>query len=145
MAAKEKLMSVLGGRLLLEEPHVQAETATSARLRYSAEAASLRTISGAVSAALTRVLRWHVWWQGTGELPLDVHVRLTDEFFMHATADEVRAATSSMQAELISYKTFYQILQRGGWTRKEITADEELREIRREPGSPRLVSDTGAA
>jgi len=132
MAAKERHMAVLGGRLLLEEANAKnAETATSARLRYSAEAASLRTIAGAVAAALTRALRWHVWWTSTGEaLPLSVEVRLSDEFFqVRASADEVRAALLAVQAEQMSFKSFFAFLQRGGWARPGVTVEQERAEI----------------
>jgi len=135
MAAKERQMAALGGRLLLEEPHGRAEeTATSVRLRYSAESASLRTISDSVSAALTRMARWHAWWIGNGStVPLEVQVRLTDELFSaRATADEIRAALLLLQDEQITYETFYHRLQVGGWTRPGITAAEERAAISRE-------------
>ncbi len=137
MQAKEKQMSVLGGKLLLEEPHGQPETATSAKLRYSAESASLRTISSAVGSALTTALRWMVWWQGTDtELPVDVSVELSDDFFdMKASPEEVKAAFLAVQGDTMSFQTFYHILQKGGWTREGVTAEEELRAIAHEPTS----------
>ena len=132
MAAKEKHMAVLGGRLLLETPSDGriAETATSARLRYASESASLRTIAGAVSAALTRVLRWHVWWESGGGIPLDLRVELANEFFtMRATADEVKTALLLYQSDGITFETFYEQLQKGGWTRAGVTAEQEQRAI----------------
>jgi hypothetical protein len=133
MAALEKQMAVLGGRLLLEVPHGQVqETATSARLRYASETASLRTIAGAVSAALTRVLRWHIWWMTSGDIPLDVRVDLTDEFFqLKASPEDVKALLVLFQADSISFETFFDGLQKGGWTREGVTAEQELEAIAR--------------
>lgn len=136
MAAKERQMSVLGGRLLLEEPHGQAaETATSARLRYSGEAASLRTIAGSTSAALTLAMRWWTWWQIVADaLPLDVRVDLPHEFFQTSlSADEVRAALFATQAGEMSSETFYALLQRG-WARPGVTVEQERKAIEAGPG-----------
>jgi hypothetical protein len=142
MAAKEKQMAVLGGRLLLEAPNARPETATSARLRYSAEASSLHTISVAVGAAMTRVLRWHIWWLSTDDaLRLEAEVRLSDEFFaMKATPEEVRTALMAVQAGEMSFATFYALLARGGWTRPGVSADEEKHAIH---ASEALLLDTG--
>jgi len=137
MAAKERQMAVLGGRLLLESSGDGIpETATGARMRYSAEAASLRTIAGAVSAALTRVLRWHVWWMTMGDIPLDVTANLTDEFFaLKATPEEVKAALLLYQSDSISFDTFFDQLQKGGWTREGVTAAQERKDIERRVGA----------
>jgi hypothetical protein len=132
MAAKEKQMGVLGGKLLLEAPQARdAETATSARLRYAAEEASLRTVASAVSAALTRVLRWHVWWQGISDaLPVDVTVDLANEFFsVRAWAEEVKTAIMAWQSNGISFETLFERLQVGGWAREGVTAEQELAAI----------------
>jgi hypothetical protein len=134
MAAKERLMATLGARLL-EEPHgAQAETATAVRMRQSGESASLRTTAGAASAAITRVLRWHVWWfTGAGDLDLDVMVELCSEYFqVKATPEEVKAALLALQAGEISFATFYSILEKGGWAREGVTAEDERKEIERE-------------
>jgi hypothetical protein len=145
MAAKEKMMAILGGRLLLEEPHAQAETATSAMLRYGAESATLRTIASAVSAALTRALRWHAWWVGTDdEPPLGTRVDLSRELLqVRATPDEVRALLMLAQAGKVSFDTFFHLLQQGGWTRPGITAEAEAAAIRSE--EPGLLDESGSA
>jgi hypothetical protein len=102
-------------------------------LRYNAETASLRTIAAAVSAAVTRLLRWHAWWLGTGDVDPAITFALSDEFFsLKATADEVRASLLLFQADSISFDTFFHQLQLGGWTRDGVTADQE-----REPSHTR--------
>ncbi len=139
MAAKEKQMAVLGGRLLLDAPTAQAaETATSARLRYASETASLRTIARAVSAAFTRVTRWHCWWMGAGEMDPAVRVDLNDDFFsLRASAEEVKTLMLLLQSDSVSFETFFEQLQRGGWTREGVTAEQELSAIARQ--QPMLV------
>jgi hypothetical protein len=130
MAAKERQMAVLGGRLLLEASTTQVETAASVRLRYSAETASLRTIAAAVSAAVTRLLRWHAWWLGSGNVDPAITFALTDEFFsLKATAEDVKAALVLYQADSISFDTSFHQLQLGGWTRDGVTADQEREAI----------------
>lgn len=127
-------MAVLGGRLLLDAASESrhGETATSARLRYSAEAASLRTIAGALGTALTRMLRWHVWWMTAGDIPTAVSATLGDEFFnLKATPEEVKAALLLYQSDSISFETFFDQLQKGGWTREGVTADQERKDIER--------------
>ena len=123
-------MAVLGGRLLLDAPYGQAETATSARLRYASESASLKTIASAVGAAMTATLRRHAWWEGVGELPLDVRVSVNDEFFsMRASAEDVKTLLLAFQSDAISFETFYDQLQKGGWTRDGVTAADERRTV----------------
>lgn len=138
MASKERQMAMLGARLL-EDPHAAAPaTATEVRVKHGGETASLRTIAGAASAALTRLLRWHVWWfTGTGELPLDVAAKLCTEFFeVKATPEEIKTALLAVQAGKMAFETFYQILEKGGWAREGVSAKDELEEIERETPPP---------
>jgi hypothetical protein len=130
MLEKQQLMAMLGARLLDETPRVQ-ETATAIRMRHSGEAAALRTIADAVSAAMTKVLRWHTWWSiGTGRLPLDVRVDLSDEFFqVRADPQEIQAALLAVQAGAMSFDTFYGVLERAGWARPGVSAAEERHAI----------------
>lgn len=125
-------MAVLGGRLLLEAPHSQGqETATSARLRYSAESATLRTIAGAVGAAMTKALRWHGWWAGnSASVDLRTRVSLGSDFFaVKASPEEIRTALLAVQADQMSFDSFYTLLQQGGWARAGVSADEERQQI----------------
>lgn len=145
MTAKEKLMATLGASLLEEPAARTAETATAIRMRHSGQAAALKTVAGAASAALTRVLRWHVWWwAGAGELPLGVQVRLSDEFFqMRATPEEVRAAIEAVQSGQLSFESLYALLEQGGWTRPGVTAADERHAIDAADEYGRRVADDG--
>jgi hypothetical protein len=128
---KRKMMATLGARML-EDVAVAAETATAVRMRHSGEGATLRTIAAVLEQGLTQVLQWLVWWQDTTDKPQEVKasLELNKEFFnLKADATEVQAALAALQAETISYATFYNRLAEGGWARSGVTADEERKEI----------------
>jgi hypothetical protein len=137
MVAKERAMSIAGSRLLLEPASsANAETATSSKLRYASEVASLRSIADACAQVLTATLRTHVWWE-TGlsddALPRDVSVQVSRDFFSPAaSAEEVKTLLVMLQSDAISYATFYERLRQGGWTRQSVTAEEEREEISRQ-------------
>jgi hypothetical protein len=136
---KRKMMAVLGARMLEEQPSTQ-ETATAFMGRHTGEGASLRTIGGVIERMLNRVLRWHVWWLSTEAKPEDVKasVELNREFFMlRLNPQEVQAQLGLLQAEAISYMTFYHNLSAGGWTRADTNAEEEREQIQKEGGGTR--------
>jgi hypothetical protein len=126
MRAKEALMATLGARLLEQQPDA-SETATAVRLRHSGEQAALSTIARTTSAALTRLLQWHAWWAaGAGPIPLDARVAVSDEFFVvRAQPAEIQAALLAVQADAMSFESFYHLLEQGGWTRPGVTAAQE--------------------
>lgn len=115
LRSKEALMAVLGARLLEEKSRVQ-EAAETVRMRHAGESSVLQMMAEAVSAGLTRCMKWHCSWSGT-EDP-DVDVTLNDEFFdQKMSAQEMQALVAMWQAEAISYETFYHNLQKGGVAR----------------------------
>lgn len=128
--AKEKMMAVLGARMLEQQPRTQ-ETATSVVLRQSGEHASLSTVTSSLSRALSKALGWHVWWTGyeapVGEEPSIV--LNTDFLDTSMTAQEVTALMGLWQSGAISYETFYYNLQRGEWARPQVTVEEEREAI----------------
>lgn len=138
MGAKERLMATLGARLLEDPTNTAAETATAVRMRHSGEAASLSTIAGAASAGLTRLARWHAWWfSGTGDLKTDITIRLCIDFSqVKASPEEVKTALLAVQAGKMSFDTFYSLLEKGGWTREGITAEDEKAQIETETPPP---------
>jgi hypothetical protein len=71
MDRDEKLMAVLGSRLLQDQKKV-GETAEAIRLRQSGEESVLSTIATSVSESLSQVLRWVYWWNSTEALPTGV-------------------------------------------------------------------------
>jgi hypothetical protein len=131
MDRKQKMMATLGARLL-EDGGGPAETATAINMRHSGEHATLKTIAGSVSKAMTIALRWCSWWMGTEEQPesIDAEFTLNTDFFAtKMSSNDLQAAVAALQAETISYKTFYYMLQRGDMARPNVTVEEEQKEI----------------
>ena len=131
---KRKMMAVLGARLL-EEQSGSAETATAVGMRHAGTHATLRTIAQSIEQGLTKALEWHVWWMTTLASPeeTDALMSLNKEFFtVKASPQEVQVALAALQAEEISFATFYNILQTGGWAREGITPDDEKKQIEKE-------------
>ena len=127
---KRKMMATLGARLL--EDVGGAETATAVGMRHSGEHATLRTIAAVLEQGLSKTLQWIDWWMGTEATPEKVksQIILNKEFFaIKASPGEVQAALAALQAEKISYPTFYNILSEGGWTREGVDYKKEQSDI----------------
>ncbi len=131
---KQKLMATLGARLLEEQASTQ-ETATAVGMRHAGEHASLRTVAQAVELGLTKVLQWLAWWAGTSDKPEDTGatVELNKEFLtVKMSPAELHELVLSLQAEQISYPTFYHNISVGGVAREGVTWEEELAAITRD-------------
>jgi hypothetical protein len=127
----QRMMASLGARLLEEAPHY-AETALSVSMRHSSDYATLRMIAQVVEQQLSFALKTHCWWLSTEKLvaKMKAKIELNKVFFdASVTADELRALLMALQAQTISYKTFYERLSNTGWTREGITPEEELKDI----------------
>lgn len=125
---KRKMMATLGARLLEDQAGV-AETATAVSMRHAGETATLRTIAQSAETGLSQVLRTHAWWLGTEPTPdllREVHYELNKEFFtIRLDPQELQGLVTALQAETISYATFYAQLQRGEIARPGVSAEEE--------------------
>jgi len=131
---KRKMMAILGARLLEEQPSAGAETATAIMMRHASEGATLRSLVATVSEALTRVLRLHEWWLPgqPAAIPgdLDCTFQLNREFFaVKMNPQELQTQLQLLQAEAISYETFYHNITVGGWTRAGVTSEDEKKQI----------------
>ena len=136
LLAKQHQMATLGAKLLEEQPTVAQETATAVLARHAGEHATLRTMAQAMEQGLRTILQTMAWWDGLDAAPRDVPVKveLNKDFLqVKAQPQEVQTALATLQAGEISYETFWHILTEGGWARYGITAEEEKREISREP------------
>lgn len=146
----QKMMATLGARLLEEAPHY-AETALSVSMRHSSDNSTLRTIAQIVEMHISWALKVHVWWLGHETLVADVdaEVQLNKVFYdQQVTADELRALLMALQANAISYETFYQRLSNTGWTREGIDSEEEMQSIKNQdwemPEDPKKSENSGA-
>lgn len=134
MDDKRKQMAALGARLLEEQPAAN-ETAQAVKLRHSGEAATLVSTAQAIERGLTYIVRTMLWWLGTEAKPEDVkaEVEVTKEFLaIKATPGEVQAMLGALQANKVSFETWYEFLRNGGWTRDGVTAEEETKAIEKE-------------
>jgi hypothetical protein len=136
LEAKQHQMATLGAKLLEEQPTLAAETATAVLARHAGEHATLRTVAEAMQQSLRQILQTMAWWDGLEARPLDVPVEVTlntDFLQVKAQPQEIQTALMTLQAGEISYATFWNLLTEGGWARNNVSAEEERREISREP------------
>jgi hypothetical protein len=136
----ERMMAAVGARLLEEQARTQ-ETATAVGMRHAGEQATLRTIAQTSEQGLTVALQYHAWWVGTQAKPEDTgaSVELNKDYFAtRLSAQDLQALVMSLQAEGISYETFYYNLTRGELARPGVTAEEELAAIGRGGGGQGL-------
>ena len=134
MQVKQRQMAIVGAKLLEEQP-TAPETATAVLTRHAGEHATLRTIASSVELGLQRILQIMGWWTGVEEEVDDVpvHVELNKAIIsVKAKPEEITVALTALQAEEISYATFWEILVEGGWAREGVTAEEEQLEISRQ-------------
>ena len=129
LAGKERLMAVLGARLL-EDQKKAVETADAIRLRHSGENSLLATIADTVSRGLTVALTWLAEWQSAAG---DVSVQLNKDFVDVAmTPQEITAMVAAWQSGGISRETLFYNLQRGEVIPAERTFEEEVELIERD-------------
>lgn len=129
---KEKLMAILGARLL-EGQVTKQEAAETVKLRHSGDAVVLKTIATTIGMGLTQVLRWHCWWAGAAaDVDNDqISVSLNTDFVAtRLTADELKALTLSLQAGAISWDTYYHALMRGDWAEPGVDMAMEKERIK---------------
>jgi len=138
--AKERLMVVLGARML-EEQKWAAEAADTLRIRGQGENSMLATIAGTVSVALTCIAYWHAEWVGTKETE-DISIKLNQDYQTNnLTPQELDALVKSWQANAISYSTLYFNLEQGEITRPGVDAETEQDLIEAENPQPMLSID----
>jgi hypothetical protein len=131
---KRKMMASLGSRML-EAGGTPNETAFSVAMRHSGEHATLRTVACSIEEAYEQLIRIFVWWM-PGETvenidSLDsVEFELNKDFFsLKMTATDLSAWVSALQANAVSYETFWYALTAGEIARPGITWEEEKKAI----------------
>jgi len=136
-------MAIVGAKLLEEQPST-SETATAVLTRHAGEHATLRTIAGSVEQGLTQIIQTMAWWTGVEEKPVDIPVDVTlNKAFVSVKAkpEEIKVALLALQADEISFATFWEIMVEGGWAREGITAEEEQEEISRQAPPPTIIEE----
>lgn len=127
---KERLMAVLGARLL-EEQKKTVESSDTLAMRYSGEQSVLRSAANTVSDGLSQCLQWAALWTGVKpEAAAKAVVRLNTDFIDNQMSfAEMTELVKSWQAGAISYDTMYALMEKGEVTRPGITAEKEQAQI----------------
>lgn len=115
MTNDKQEMATLGARMLEEQPNTQ-ETLGAVQMRHSGETGSLRSLANLVSEGLTRVLRWHHWWNGDTEQVDDERFSYTlntDFSTTRLDPQELQALMQLWQAGAISKETLFWNLKQG--------------------------------
>jgi hypothetical protein len=118
MDRDERLMAVLGSRLLADEKKV-GETAEAIQMRQSGENSTLGAIATSVSESLTQVVRWVFWWNSTEEIPeaipsADVLIQLNTDFSLKGmSSQDLQAVVAAWQAGAISKDSMFELFRRG--------------------------------
>lgn len=119
---KEKLMAVLGARLL-EEPKRQVEASETHAIRRAGEESVLASIARAVSIGLNKVIEFAKKWDTT--IP-DATIQLNTDYGMQVLdAQRLAELVKSWQANAISYKTLFHNLEAGEMYPEGHTQDDE--------------------
>lgn len=123
MADKEKMMAVLGARLLEEQPR-QAEAFGTVRLRQTGEKASIHQIAVTISEAMTTVLGWVALWTGGSDEGIIYKLEPVSNF---EGLDPLMVAQvlEAVNLGLLSWTSFFQLIKKGGLLAADLTAEEE--------------------
>lgn len=131
MSRDERLMAVLGSRLLEDQKKV-GETATAIELRQSGENSILGNIALNVGASLTQVMRWAYWWNSTEPMPDEITteqvlIELNTDFSNKGLASQdIQAIVGAWQAGAISRDTMTELFRRGEVLPEGRSMEEEL-------------------
>jgi len=126
LESKEKLMAVLGARLL-EDQRVGVEAAETARIRQAGESATLADIVQAVEQGISHALEWVNQFDGTR---YDTKVRLNDDFSAaRMSAGDVKALVQAWQLGAVSHETLLENFKRGEILRADKAFQDEIQEI----------------
>ena len=134
----ERLMAVLGSRLLSEQKKV-GETAEAMQLRQTGENSILANLATSVSESLTQMLRWVHWWNSSEETPdqvTDQQVLIelnTDYNTKGMEAQELTAVVNSWKAGAISQDTLLELLRKGEILPDGRSNEEEERLLKQSP------------
>jgi len=113
MTEKEKLMAVLGARLL-EQQTLDAEAAETVKLRHSGEACILGSIAGIVERGLQNVLRMIKLWEADiGDLE-KITMSLNRDYNVISISPQMLVSLmQALQSSAISWNTFFYNLKKG--------------------------------
>ncbi len=109
---KEDWMAKLGSSLLADDK-LSAETAQTATIKRTGEAATLASIANAVSAVATKVLKFLVEWSGRDASAVSVQLN-TEYMPAGIDAQTITALVGAMQGGYFRQRDFLELLKVGG-------------------------------
>lgn len=126
MTEKEKLMAVLGARLL-EEQKKGVEAAEAVKLRHAGEKSVLSRISNAGSEGLTHVLRFLLDWVADPN-PDSASCVLNADFDLVGLSPEMlEALMIQVQSGLMSWPVYFYNAKRGELYPEDHTEEDEVK------------------
>lgn len=123
----KKEMATHGARLLEERPNM-VETLGAVQLRHSGELGMLKSMANLESEGLTRLIRWHHWWNGDTEDmndPAYTYMLNTDFDVSRLNPQELQALIAVYQAGRMSDEVLFWNMKQGEMIPNERTFEEE--------------------
>lgn len=129
---KEKMMAVLGARLL-EQQTLDSEAAETVKLRHQGEGSVLSSLALLVEEGLNAVLNWLLRWRSEAT---EAKVTVNKDFDVISIDHQmVLALMQSMQAGAISWNTFFYNIKKGELIPDDVTEEDEYERIMNGPNS----------
>ncbi len=134
LEAAEKLMAVLGARLL-ESQKRAVETAEALTIRQTGESSVLASLANSCSRSLTEALHWAYWWNSTEKSPAEIG---SDKVLLQLNTDyeaagmdsqQLTAIVSAWQAGAISRDSMMTLFRQGEILRPGLSNAEESKLI----------------
>ncbi len=136
---KEKMMAVLGAKIL-EEQTPAVEAAATVALRHKGESSLLANISDTCSRGISKAISWAVWWKGHEDLN-STTVTFTKDFFeTKMAADDVVKLTAAWQQGALGGEMLFTNLREGERTPPEWEFEDYQQDIE-ENGAMMRMSD----
>jgi hypothetical protein len=124
LESKEKLMAVLGARML-EGQKRTVEAAETHAIRLAGEQSALRSIASTVSMGLSKCLEWAGLWLGIEDASTATCTLNHDFLEASMSFAELESLVKAWQAGGMSWETYYHNLQQGELTRPGVDAETE--------------------
>ena len=124
----ERLMAIVGAKLLEDVESFGSRTATEIVMRQSGEISVMVCLGRSVSMAIEQALRWAAMWQGAGEK--STSFGLNDDFLPRQADPQVLSSVMQIhQSGQMSDKTFYYNLEKASLTRPNVDFEQEQLDI----------------
>lgn len=123
MDSKQKMMAVLGGRLL-EEQKREAEAAATVKMRQSGEQSVLANIATATEAGVVQALKWVAEWLGLDSSKITVQLNKT-YVVEGMAADLLIALMQAVDTRKMSWDNFFELCKSRELFPEDRTADDE--------------------